>query len=296
MIHLLVVDDEDLNLRIIEESLEDSGFLLTKARSGSEAIEILSKVTHGFEAIVLDRLMPDMDGIDVFRFIKGQQRWKTVPVIFQTALGSNKDVLEGLEEGAFYYLTKPYSKKILVSIIHLAVENFTRLRSANEALSHSQDALNFFQKGEFWIRSLEDVLKFAPVISNAFPDPSRVLTGILELASNAVEHGNLEIGFERKKKLIEENKYWEELEKRMMDPKNKDKVVSVFYERKEDSIHIHFKDQGSGFDPEPYLQIERMRESLFMSSGRGLIIAKKTCFDEIYFHGDGSHVEAVIYL
>ncbi|WCL49271.1 response regulator [Leptospira sp. GIMC2001] len=201
MINILIIDDEELNLRIIEESLEGSGYILTKAIDGSQAWEILKKKKVEFAAIILDRLMPVMDGIEVLKLIKSDRDLREIPVVLQTALSGNKDIIDGLESGAFYYLTKPYSKKVLISITNLAVEGYFKYKKAREDLKLSQNVLKYIKNGEFYIKNFDHVLALAPVLSNAFPEPSRVLTGIMEIMHNAIEHGNLEIGYELKKRI-----------------------------------------------------------------------------------------------
>lgn len=296
MVHLLVVDDEILNLRIIQESLEESGFLITEAESGEEAWDILSKKEISFSAIILDRLMPGWDGIEVLKKIQSDPDLSDIPVILQTALGSNEDVLAGLQAGAFYYLTKPYSKKVLVSIINLAVDSFIRLSQAKAELFKSKNIAKYFTKGEFTISNFDEMIEISPFLSNLFPDPSKSLTGIIEIISNAIEHGNLEIGFELKQDLQIRDLYHEELKKRFNDPRFQDRKVEIKYEKRIDRISLMIEDSGNGFDYKKCDRVEKMANNLFQASGRGILIAKTLSFDELTYIGKGNIVEAITHI
>jgi CheY-like chemotaxis protein/anti-sigma regulatory factor (Ser/Thr protein kinase) len=296
MINLLIVDDEELNLRIIEESLEDGGYILTKAIDGNQAWDILKTKKTDFAAIILDRLMPNLDGIEVLKYIKSDRDLRDIPVILQTALSANKEIVDGIESGAFYYLTKPYSKRLLVSVVNSAVDNFYRLKKAKDELSISKKVMRYLSEGIFFLKDFNDVLEFSPVIANSYPEPNRVLTGIMELLNNSIEHGNLELGYELKKKFQLEDSYIEEIEKRKKDIKYSNRQVKVKYEKRENSIHLWIQDEGLGFDFSKYQKIENITKNLFHSSGRGILISSTISFDQLIYHGSGNLVEAVYYI
>lgn len=295
MIHILVVDDELVNLKIIEDTLEDSGYVLSKSSSGECAWDKLSKKDTPYSAVVLDRMMPGMDGIEVLKKIQNDSDLRDIPVILQTALGSNDDILEGLQEGAFYYLTKPYSKNVLVSIVNLAVESYSRYSKAKDELHKSKNISKFLKSGYFEITTLDDVLEISPILSNFFPDPGRALTGILEILTNSIEHGNLGIGFETKQNLLQKDEFHAEVKRRLSLDENKDKKVSISLERNRDRVALKIKDSGIGFNFSDYGNVTDMKESLFKSSGRGILIARSLSFDELNYIGNGNTVEAIVY-
>lgn len=83
MINLLAVDDEMINLMIIDESLSDKGFTVVKAKDGEEAFQILSSGSTLFHAIILDRLMPKMDGIELLKKSNALKSTKTSLLFFK---------------------------------------------------------------------------------------------------------------------------------------------------------------------------------------------------------------------
>lgn len=285
--NVLAVDDELINLMIIEESLSDKGFQVIRAQDGEEAFQILSSGEYTFHAIILDRLMPKMDGIELLKKVKRSEKWKDIPVIFQTALSSVTDMTEGLDAGAYYYLTKPYSRTLLVRIVQTAVEHHIKLLKAKEELHKGMGALRHLMKGEFRIRSIRESHELAPLLANACPDPERVLTGIMEILNNAIEHGNLEITYQEKSDLHDNDKLMDEIYKRLESPSYKDKYVSVTFERFTEEILIRITDQGKGFDWEKYLSIEAMSRNAFKTHGRGIFMAKKLSFDGLRYEDGG---------
>ena len=97
---ILIVDDEPINLEIICAHLEDDGYTLITASNGDEAWARIESAPGQFDAIILDRMMPEMDGMQVLANIKDNDLLAQVPVVMQTARAENQEVVEGLRAGA----------------------------------------------------------------------------------------------------------------------------------------------------------------------------------------------------
>lgn len=104
---ILVVDDEPMGFDVIEAHLYREGYDLTYTSSGIEALSCLDAVEP--DVILLDVMMPQMDGIEVCRKIKADPSWKHVPIIMVTALNSKEDLARAINAGADDFLTKPVS-------------------------------------------------------------------------------------------------------------------------------------------------------------------------------------------
>jgi len=124
---ILVVDDEPTNLRVLKKMLE-ADYLLTFARSGEEALRIVKRDIP--DLILLDVMMPNMNGIDVCKHLKADTSSKQVPVIFVTALNDEVDEAKGFEAGAVDYITKPVSPAIVKARVktHLSLVQADDLR------------------------------------------------------------------------------------------------------------------------------------------------------------------------
>ncbi len=102
---ILVVDDQPINVQLLQRKLEREGMKVISALSGHEAIEKIGKKRP--DLILLDMMMPDMDGLEVCQFLQANPETKSIPVIFVTARASKEGKLEGLAVGAVDYITKP---------------------------------------------------------------------------------------------------------------------------------------------------------------------------------------------
>lgn len=111
--HILVTEDDADILELITYSLESEGFHVHAAKTGMDAISILSD--ESVDLAILDVMLPDMSGIELCRKIKREERLENIPVLFVTAKDAETDKLIGFKVGADDYLTKPFSPKELVA-------------------------------------------------------------------------------------------------------------------------------------------------------------------------------------
>ena len=106
MPHILVVDDEIDVLTSIGEVLKEEGFSVSLVKNAQEALTLLQD-THP-DCIVLDVIMPDMDGFELCRHLRGKPEFADIPVIFMTAKGRPADMISGYDAGANDYMVKPF--------------------------------------------------------------------------------------------------------------------------------------------------------------------------------------------
>ncbi|HIE09534.1 MAG TPA: response regulator [Armatimonadetes bacterium] len=112
---ILVVDDEPEIVRAIRTNLELEGYEVLEAYNGPDALKIARSERP--DLVVLDVLMPEMDGWQVLREIRGDKELKDTPVVLLTALSSDRDVDTGWELGAHRYLTKPFEPQRLIEVV-----------------------------------------------------------------------------------------------------------------------------------------------------------------------------------
>ena len=119
---ILIVDDQEQNLQLVGTLLSEMGFEVIPAHSGEQAFQRLA--THTPDIILLDLLMPDMDGMEVCRRLKADSRWADVPVIFLSAADDKDLIVEAIESGGVDYVTKPFNKAELTTRLrtHLALK------------------------------------------------------------------------------------------------------------------------------------------------------------------------------
>jgi two-component system alkaline phosphatase synthesis response regulator PhoP len=114
---IMVVDDNPDIITIVKTILEGRGFTVFSASSGPELLNMLPN--QKTDLIILDIMMPEMDGLEVLTRLKGKTETSTIPVILLTAKVQYEDVLGGYKLGADYYITKPFTSTQLVNGINL---------------------------------------------------------------------------------------------------------------------------------------------------------------------------------
>ena len=117
---ILVVDDDELVVIAIRELLTPLGLSVTTSSSGPEALEMARG--DSFDLIVLDVIMPEMDGFEVCRRIRGLEAYRETPIMMLTAMSSEADKQRGMEAGANLYLPKPISPHRLISFVEEALK------------------------------------------------------------------------------------------------------------------------------------------------------------------------------
>ena len=289
---VLVVDDEIFNLEILSEHLADSGYDVVSAEDGAKAWALLEEAPERFDAVLLDRMMPNMDGMEVLSRIKGHSQLNMLPVVMQTAKAARQDVLEGLQAGAYYYLTKPFDKETMLAIVKTAVEDYATYRAIQGEAEQRARTLSLMTQGQFAFRSLDEARDLASLLANAGPHAGKAVIGLSELLINAVEHGNLGITYDEKSDLNERGEWEAEVLRRLALPENADKRVVVSFECEDDEMRFLISDQGPGFDWESFLDISP--ERAFDNHGRGIAMARMVSFDCVEYLGNGSQVLAVI--
>jgi CheY-like chemotaxis protein/anti-sigma regulatory factor (Ser/Thr protein kinase) len=287
---LLVVDDEPYNLEIISEFLESEGYELVTAQDGREALDILEREPKLFSSVILDRMMPGVDGIAVLQKIKSDPELRLLPVIMQTAAASREQILEGLQFGAYYYLTKPFEPEMLASVVRTAVRDHSSHVATLERVEVWRNALGLVTEAKFELHSLEEARNLAAVIADRSPNPNTVTLGLTELLINAVEHGNLGITYADKSRLLADSDWEQEVTRRLALPENAAKRVRVEIARTSGSLTIRIADDGEGFDWQRYLEMDPSR--VFDSHGRGIAMARKLSFSEVSYLGCGNELVA----
>lgn len=140
---ILLVDDNTTNLQILHQTLDGRGYRLLIAKNGERALAIIHEVKPSL--ILLDIMMPGMDGFEVCRRLKADPETKEIPVIFLSALDDTANKVKGLDLGAVDYISKPFQAEEVIARVnaHLTINRLKKsLAEKNKALQTSNEILD----------------------------------------------------------------------------------------------------------------------------------------------------------
>jgi two-component system sensor histidine kinase ChiS len=139
---ILLVDDDLTNLRILSETLDGRGYKLLVAKNGESALAIAQKTNPSL--LLLDIMMPGIDGFEVCRRLKADRETHEIPIIFLSALDETSDKVKGFDLGAVDYVSKPFQAEEVIARVntHLTINSLKKsLAEKNEALKAANDVL-----------------------------------------------------------------------------------------------------------------------------------------------------------
>ena len=291
---ILVVDDEPLNLDIIEEFLTGNGqsYIVERANDGVEAMEKLEADYNKYDVVLLDRMMPRMSGMEVLEKMSAHPELKYIPVILQTAKVSKEDILEGLKAGAYYYLTKPFTSDMLHSIVKTAVKDRGYNKALLASLNVTKSSVKLLKNANFQFRSIDDVRAVSSLVACTCEEPEKIAMGLSELMINAIEHGNLQIGYHEKSELRKQDKWESEIDKRLKLKENMDKFASIDVVNDSAGVTFTITDQGDGFEWDEFMEFDTNR--VMHNHGRGIAMANKLYFSKVEYQGKGNRVMVMV--
>lgn len=126
---IVVAEDDDAIAHMVSMTLGDAGFLCLRAQDGEEALRLVR--THDPDLLVLDVMMPRLDGHEVARRLKADVMWSRTPILMLTALASVENQVEGIEAGADAYLPKPFDLRELQAKVKALIRATRRERDRN---------------------------------------------------------------------------------------------------------------------------------------------------------------------
>ncbi len=157
---ILVVDDDLLNRMVLSTTLQEEGYAVEMAEDGKQALEMLA--AQPFDVVLLDLLMPEMDGYQVLAQIKEHPAWRNIPVIVISSLEEMESILRCIEMGATDYLPKPFDAALLRARLNASLAS-KRLHDMEleyiEQVNHVTQAAAAVEAGTFAVATLDEVAR-----------------------------------------------------------------------------------------------------------------------------------------
>jgi len=119
-VSVLIVDDNQENLKVISNFLKEKDYKIALANSGENALKVLE--SNKIDLVLLDIMMPGMDGFEVCKVIKERPETKNIPVIFLSALAETDNIVKGFHIGGVDYITKPFNKEELYARVNTHIQ------------------------------------------------------------------------------------------------------------------------------------------------------------------------------
>lgn len=270
-IEVIAIDDDEVNLEIILKTLKNAKYKSTGFISGAKAWKYMQENPEQFNLAIIDKMMPEIDGITILKNMKAHPSLKNIPVIIQTGDVRLESMQSGIEAGAYYYLKKPFEPSTMISIVNSASKAYINHMEILKRLKKEIPLVQIMHEGSFKISDIKNAKKLALSLSNISKNPTSVAFALTELMVNSIEHGNLKIGYEKKNSLLLEKKLDEEINRRLLLDEYKDKFSLVTFKKDKQGYEVTITDQGTGFDWKKYIEFNPSR--LQDCNGRGIATA-----------------------
>ena len=288
---ILIVEDDNSSRMYLENLIELNGYDYKSASNGMEGLNIFD--TFNPDIVITDIQMPVMDGLEMLETIRSKKS-ETI-IIITTAYGSENYAIQALHLGANNYLKKPVAGYDLLPLL----KKYEKIKFGKNIDNYKQGkVLSKRFKIEFKT-SIKNIPNIVDNILNQSSGPYEenerinVELGLVELITNALEHGNLEISAQEKINALNENRLEELYFEKENKPELSSRKLTVTFTMDTESCEWIIEDQGNGFDWKN-IKDPTKDDNILELSGRGIFISG-FLFDELEYSGRGNIVRAKRY-
>ncbi len=295
-LNILIANSDALELTSLSESLSDPRYRVQGVSSDTQAWDALQHGGVDYDLVLLADAQSGVEILPLLARIRADPRFDDVPVIVQTEADRKRTILDAYRGGAYACLLRPYDQDLLLAIVGSALGIAARQKLLGRQLLESISVFTQLQQARFEFSNLTEARQLSTQLAKLCPAPEVAVVGLAELMVNAVEHGNLEIGFEEKGRLNREGEgaWVAEIERRMVSPLYRQRRAHVEFERLADCLIFRVCDQGKGFDWASFLGVSAARAQEM--HGRGIAMAKALVFPDLFYEDGGRVAVAAIKL
>jgi DNA-binding response OmpR family regulator len=279
----------------LDDQLRRLGYQVSHLREELDVLGTFDAQSGTVAAVILDWRSDEPKDRGFAEALAYQSSHTGLPVLTLAAGSRVEDIQLALEAGLSKLVTAPCQLGDLKTALDALAKRRRVSREAGDGLGFS-DCMALMETCKFRFRTPEDVEQLVPLIARIFPNPERAAPGIFELMRNAIEHGNLEIGFDRKAAWVAAGIYQQELRKRLDMMPYAGRWAEVSINRRTDGVMIVIMDQGCGFCWQDLIANEgaAAQDVAAEPECHGLAKAKRECFDALRFNQFGNQVTAFV--
>jgi len=274
--HILVIGAATNAQKDLFDSLNPQVFSTTFYEHVAELHQALNKKTS-FEnpILIIDESLLVAEQFSLLSSIKQKTPFLSAPYILMTDSNKNESIEKSLKNNVHYFLIKPFNLPLLKSVVETVIET--------QGITQPSNIMK--NRGTFHVKTIAEAQATAHILASLTPNPASTEVGLSELIFNAIEHGNLNIGYQLKSALIQQNSLKEEIDKRLTQTENQEKSVRVMFNRTQNQIEFAISDEGEGFAHSEF--IESDKHQITEKHGRGIMIANHISFDSIEYRDHG---------
>ncbi len=288
---ILIVEDDTSSRIFLENMLAENGYQYRSAINGLDGLSVFKEFQP--DLVISDIQMPVMDGLEMIEKIF-EQNPETI-IIITTVLGSQDNSIKAFHLGASNYLKKPVEAMNLLPLLK-------KYKAILGSKSSNTTPLGNILYKKFRIVFKTDIKKIPQIVDRLLIETvcnlnnnDRINTelGLVELITNAFEHGNLEISLKDKTKALENNQLEALYQSKMEDERLASRGITIDFTKDKTGCEWEITDDGNGFDWEN-LPDPTAAENIMELNGRGIFISS-FLFDEIEYSGKGNTVRVKKY-
>ncbi len=284
---ILIVEDDLASREYLKNAIEIEGHEYRAAEDGKEGLEIFTEFKP--DLVLCDIQMPIMDGLELLEAVRAKK--SNAIFIMITAFSTEDYAVKAFHLGANNYLKKPVRQADLLELLQkydAIIKNRKAIApKVPGTLLHREFVLEFPTHTDMIPKVVDYLISET---GNLFSSDERISIelGLVELLTNSLEHGNLEISFDEKSKALQEGKLDQLYENRLQNPELANRKIIVSFRMNPQLAEWLIEDEGKGFDWKA-LQNDIQQERLFDLNGRGIFICQ-FLFDELEYLDKGNKV------
>lgn len=286
---VLIVEDDFFSRQYFESIVKTLKYECRAVENGEEGLKTFQ--TFKPDIILSDIQMPKKNGLELLEDIRLQK--SDVIVVMITAFDSEDYAIKALQLGANNYLKKPINHDNLLRILR-------KYKGILENRSIKKNIIDSIIRREFTMKIKSEINIVSIIVEQLIHEVETIFEdnelisiqlGLVELVTNSVEHGNLEIDYQEKTEALDNNTLEALYEERLSDPKKANRFVTIEFNQNTEYCQWLIKDEGDGFDWQN-VKNPLEGESILELHGRGIFISRFQ-FDELEYLGNGNTVRVL---
>lgn len=286
---ILVIENDFISRNYLRDLFNYSGYQCVTAQNASDGLDVY--LSEKPDVIICNMLLPGMSGLELLNTIRKKD--SKTSIIIATTKSSENIAIQAFRLGATDFLKKPIQDKDILPILEKLKEKHQAEPQDIKYGDVEQGSMKFTFRTELDSVHLIVERLIGELGDDFFDEDDKINIelGLIELITNALEHGNLNISFDEKTAACDNNTLEELLESRMKDPTYSNRLITVNFEYTPEECIWSIIDEGDGFDisqlPDP-----TAKENLDSLHGRGIFMTK-LFFDSLEYKGKGNQAVAI---